>query len=179
MHKSEFGIRKIHFLGYLITEHGMAPNKETIEHFLKTIRMPKALKQVRRLGFMQYFAKFFPNLSVKLQPFFKLLRKENVLITTQEHQISLEILKNSLKGVCNLSLKMAKAGCQLIIVSDASYYGAGYILPIEDYHDRSLKPNEKTYATVAFGSHLFSPAHLKHSIFANKFFKCLFCIRSF
>ena len=108
-----------------ITEHEIAPNKEKIEQFLKTIRMPKTLKQVRRLiGFMQYFAKFIPNLSVKLQPFFQLLRKETDLITTQEHQNSLDILKNSLKEACNLSLKMAKPGCQFIIVSDASYYAA-------------------------------------------------------
>ena len=118
------------------------------EQFLKAVRMPKTLKLVRRIiGFMQYFAKFIPNLSVKLQPFFKLLRKENDLITTQEHQNSLEILKNSLKEACNLSLKMAKPECQFIIVSDASYYSAGYILLIEDYHDHSLNPNEKSICT--------------------------------
>ena len=102
MDKCEFGIRKINFLGHTITEHGIAPNNEKIEQFLKTIRMPKTLKQVRRLiGFMQYFAKFIPNLSVKLQPFFQLLRKETDLMTTQEHQNSLDILKNSLKEACN------------------------------------------------------------------------------
>ena len=43
--KCEFGIRKIYFLGHTITEHGIAPNKEKIEQFLKTVRMPKTLKQ--------------------------------------------------------------------------------------------------------------------------------------
>ena len=141
--------------------------------------MPKTLKQVRRLiGFIQYFAKFFLNSYVKLQPFFKLLRKENDLITTQEHQTSLEILKNSLKEACNLSFKMDKPGCQFIIVSGASYV-AGYILLIEDYHDHSLNPNEKTYAPVAFGSHLFSPAHLKHSIFVKEFLSVYFAFEAF
>ena len=70
--------------------------------------MPKTLEQVHRLNeFLQYFAKFIPNLSVELQPFFKLLRKKNDLITTQEPQNSLEILKIILKEACNLSLKMA------------------------------------------------------------------------
>ena len=114
---------------------------------------------------------------MKLQPLFKLLRKENDLITTQEHQTSLEILKNSLKEACNLSLKMAKRGCQFIIVSDASYYAAGYVLRIEDYHNHSLNPNEKTYAPVAFGSHLFLPAH--HSIFVKEFLSVNFAFEAF
>ena len=88
------------------------------------------------------------------------MRKENDLITTQEHQNSLEISENSLKEACNLSLKMALPECQLFIVSDASYYATGYILLIEDYYDHSLNLNKKTYVPVAFGSHLFSPAHL-------------------
>ena len=74
---------------------------------------------------------------------------------------------------------MAKPGCQFIIVSDASYYAAGYILLIEDYHDQSLNPNEKTYAPVAFGSHLFSPAHLKHSIFVKEFLSVYFAFEAF
>ena len=74
---------------------------------------------------------------------------------------------------------MAKPGCQFIIVSDASYYAAGYFLLIEDYHDHSLNPNEKTYVPVAFGSHLFSPAHLKHSIFVKEFLSVYFAFEAF
>ena len=68
--KCGFGIRKVYFLCHTITEHGIAPNNKKIEQFLKAVWMPKTLKQVRRLiGFMQLYAKFIPNLSVKLQPF--------------------------------------------------------------------------------------------------------------
>ena len=74
---------------------------------------------------------------------------------------------------------MAKPGCQFIIVSDASFYAAGYILLIEYYHDHSLNPNEKTYAPVAFGSNLFSPAHLKHSIFVKESLSVYFEFEAF
>ena len=51
---------------------------------------------------------------------------------------------------------------------DGSFYAAGFVLLIEDY---SIPNNttSKSYAPVAFGSHLFSPAQLKHTIYVKEF----------
>ena len=51
---------------------------------------------------------------------------------------------------------------------DISFYAAGFILLIEDF---SIPNNttSKSYALVAFGSYLFSPAHLKHSIYVKEY----------
>ena len=153
---------------------------EKVEKFLANIRMPKPIKQTRRLiGFVQYFQKFIPNLAIKLQPFFIILRKESEFLITDEHKTSLSTLKNDLAKACELSLKMAKPNCQFVIVSDASFYAAGFILLIEDYHEQSKNADEKSYAPVAFGSHLFSPAELKFSIYVKEFLSIKLTFESF
>ena len=180
MEKCQFGISQIQFLGHTITETGLSPNKDKVQKFLNNIKMPKAIKQVRKfIGFVQYFQKFIPNLAVKLHPFFKLLRKKEEFIITNEHMESIDILKQDLHQACQLSLKMAKPNSQFILVCDASFYAAGYILLIEDYHDHSNTPTEKSYAPVAFGSHLFSPNQLKHSIYVKEFLSVYLAFETF
>ena len=127
---------------------------------------------------MHYFQKFIPNLALKLHPFFKLLRKESSFHITNEHENSLEILKADLVKACNLSLKMAKPHCQFLIVCDASFYASRFILLIEEPHDCSTEKS-KTYAPVVFGSHLFSPAQLKHSIYAKEFLSIQLAFKTF
>ena len=154
MEKCQFGISQIQFLGHTITETGLSPNKDKGQKFLN-IEMPKTSKQVRKfIGFIQYFLKVIPNLAVKLHSFFELLRKNEELIITNEHTERIEILKQVLNQGCQLSLKMAKPNSQFILVCDASFYAAGYILPIDDYHDHSNTPKEKLYAAVAFRSRI-------------------------
>ena len=180
MEKCQFGISQIQFLGHTITENGLSPNKDKVEKFLNNIKTPKTIKQVRKfIGFIQSFQKFIPNLAVKLRPFFNLLRKNEKFIITKEHTNSIEILKRDLNQACQLSLKMAKPNCVFILVCDASFYAAGYILLIEDYHDHSNQPTEKSYAPVAFGSHLFSPNQLKHSIYVKEFLSVYLAFETF
>ena len=78
-----------------------------------------------------------------------------------------------------MSLKLAQPGCQFIIVCDASFYAAGFILLIEDNLKSEELNKDKTYAPVSFGSHLFSPAQLKHSIYAKEFLGIYLAFESF
>ena len=54
-------------------------------------------------------------------------------------------------------------------MTDASFRSAGYALMIEGNPDQT-KSKRKTYAPVAFGSKIFSPAQLKMSIYSKEFF---------
>ena len=137
--KCQFRIPKTQFLGHTISAIGTSPNKLKVEKFLQSVKFLKTLRHVRRLiGFMQYFEKFIPNLTLKLHPFFQLLRKES------SFHIKADLVK-----ACNLSWNIAKPHCQFIIVCDASFYAAGFILLIEQPHDSSTEKS-KTYATVQF-----------------------------
>ena len=74
---------------------------------------------------------------------------------------------------------MAEPNCQFVSISDASFYEAGFILLIEDYHEQSKNADEKSYAPVAFVSHLFSPAELKFSIYVKEFLSIKLAFESF
>ena len=54
-------------------------------------------------------------------------------------------------------------------MTDASFRSAGYALMIEENPDQKIQSKRKTYAPVAFGSKIFSPAQLKMSIYSKKF----------
>ena len=53
-------------------------------------------------------------------------------------------------------------------MTDASFRSAGYALMIQDNPDQKIQSKRKTYATVAFGSIIFSPAQLKMSIYSKE-----------
>ena len=54
-------------------------------------------------------------------------------------------------------------------MADASFRSAGYALMIEGNPDQKIQSKRKTYAPVAFGSKIFSPAQLKMSIYSKEF----------
>ena len=54
-------------------------------------------------------------------------------------------------------------------MTDASFRSAGYALMIEDNPNQKILSKRKTYAPVAFGSIIFSPAQLKTSIYSKEF----------
>ena len=73
---------------------------------------------------------------------------------------------------------MAKPNCQFVIICDASFYAAGFVLLIEEY---SIPNNltSKSYTPVAFGFLLFSPAQFKHLIYVNEFFFVHYAFETF
>ena len=66
-------------------------------------------------------------------------------------------------------MKQPIPGKQLVLMTDASFKSAGYAHMIEDNPDQKIQSKRKTYAPVAFGSKIFSPAQLKMSIYSKEF----------
>ena len=170
MHKCEFGLKKISFLGRTITEQGISPNQEKAQAFLKTLKMPKSVKQVKRLiGFFQYFKVFIPNLTDKLLEFYKLTRTGQEFIITEDHHKAFDELKLALEKACTMSLRLPLPDKQYVILADASYYASGFVLMIEDYTKDQKNKDVKVYAPVTFGSRIFTPAQMNLSPFAKEF----------
>ena len=66
-------------------------------------------------------------------------------------------------------IEATHSGKQLVLMTDASFRNAGYALMIEDNPDQKIQSKRKTYAPVAFGSKIFSPAQLKMSTNSKEF----------
>ena len=164
-HKFEFGTTKVDFLSNTITPKGISPESATIENSLGLIRMPSTVKHEKRLiGFVQFFRNFFPNLGHKVLPFYKLLRKENVLAITNDHHESFNTLKADLTRASGSTLRLAKPGLQYVILCDASFHATGFVLMIEDYLIDQEGKTKKIYAPVSSGSRLCTTTQLKSSI---------------
>ena len=78
-------------------------------------------------------------------------------------------VNRALSDACELALKQPIPGKQLVPMTDASFNSAGYALMIEHNPHQKIHTKRKTYAPVAFGSKIFSPAQLKMSIYSKVF----------
>ena len=101
----------------------------------------------------------------KFNPFYKLLETEVPIKITSELKETFDSVDKALSDACHLALKQPNPGKQLLLMTDASSRSAGYTLTIENNPDQKIQSKRKTYAPVAFGSKIFSPAQLKMSIY--------------
>jgi hypothetical protein len=178
--KCQIGLEKIDFLGSSMTSQGISPCIPKVEKFLSTLKMPQTKKQIKRLaGFFQFYRQYLPNLAETLLPFYKLLRDTSEFLITEEHHTAMEKLTTGLKNACEMTLRLPMADKQYVIMADASWHAAGYVLMIEDYTKNEKGKEVRTYAPVAFGSKTFAPAQVKYSIYAKEFLAVSFAFDAF
>ena len=133
---------------------------QKITKFLDKFKTPKTTKQIKRLiCFTQFFRNYIPNLGEKLISFYKLLKKDVVIETTEEHVKALEVIKDLMEAT-NVTLRLPKPDLKNVILCDANYQGAGFVLMVEDHVNQTGK-KEKTYAPLSFVSPLFNATQLK------------------
>ena len=168
--KCHFGVRQVEFLGRTISPGGISPQARKIQNFLAKLRFPKSKKALQRyLGLVNYYRNYIPRMAEKLNPFYKLLKTEVPINITSDLKETFDSVNTALSNACELALKQPIPGKQLVLMTDASFRSAGYALMIEDNPDQKIQSKRKTYAPVAFGSKIFSPAQLKMSIYSKEF----------
>ena len=101
----------------------------------------------------------------KLNPFYKLLKAEVPINITSELEETFDSVNTALIDACQLALKQPIPGNKFVLMTDASFRRAGFALMIEVNSNKKIQSKRKTYATVLFGSKVFSPAQLKMSIY--------------
>ena len=168
--KCHFGVRQFEFLGRTISPEGISPQARKIQNFLGKLRFPKSKKALQRyLGFVNYYRSYIPRMAEKLHPFYKLLKTEVPINITSELKEIFDSINTALSDACQIALKQPIPGKQLVLMTDASFRSTGYARMIEDNPDQKIQSKRKTYAPVAFGSKIFSPAQLKKSIYSKEF----------
>ena len=168
--KCHFGVRQVDILGRTISPEGISPQARRIQNFLDNLSFPKSKKALKRyLGFVNYYRNYIPRMAEKLHPFYKLLKTEVPINITSELTETFDSVNKALSDACELALKQPIPGKQLVLMTDANFRSAGYALMIEDNPNQKIQSKRKTYAPVAFGSKMFSPAQLKMSIYSKEF----------
>ena len=168
--KCQFGVTEIEFLGRTITPPGIAPQDHKIQKFLANVRFPKSKKQVQiYIGFVNCYRNYIPRLSEKLLGFYELLKVDKQIEVTEELLDNYKAINAALAEACGLALKQPITGRQYVLMTDASFCASGFALMIEEENEKKLSSKKKTFAPVAFGWKVFSPAQLKMSIYCKEF----------
>ena len=168
--KCHFGVREVEFLGRTISSEGVLPQTHKIQNFLNKLRFHKPKKALHRyLDFVNYYRNFIPRMAEKLNPFYNLLKAEVPINITSELNETFNSINKVLSDACQLALKQPVPEEQLVLMADASLRSAGYGFMIENNPDQKIQLKRKTFAPVAFGSKLFTPAQLKMSNYSKEF----------
>ena len=168
--KCHFGVRQVEVLGRTISPERISPQARKIQNFLNKLRFPKSKKAFQRyMGFVNYYRNYIPRMAEKLNPFYELLKTELPINITSELKETFDSVNEALSDACELALKQPIPGKQLVLMTDASFRSAGYVLMIEDNPELKIQSKRKTYAPVAFGSKIFSPEQIKMSIYSKDF----------
>ena len=85
----------------------------------------------------------------KILPFYQLLRKGDEFETTQEQIKALETLKKDLLDATEMTLRLPKPDLQYVVLRDARYYGAGFVLMVEDYVKGNKNKEKKIYIWIS------------------------------
>lgn len=152
--KSLFCHKRITFLGYVLTESGLAANEERIKPILEYKR-PTTVKELRRLlGMVGWYRRFLPNIAETLAPLSDLTRGES-----------------KSKIAWNDDAEQAFEGVKAALMSPAVLTSPDYRLPYKIYTDASLlagaavltQVQDGEEKVIAFHSAKFSPAQRNYS----------------
>jgi hypothetical protein len=152
--KSKFFIRKIKYLGYIISEKGLEKDPEKVMAIQKTAA-PTNVKELQSfLGMVQFYSAFIKNAAAILQPLYNLLNNNTSYHWTKACDEAFIAVKEQL--VSEQTLIMLDPNLPLYLETDASPYGLGAILshkidghlrPI-GFYSRTLSKAEKNYAHI-------------------------------
>ena len=100
---------------------------------------------------------------------YELLKADSKIRISEELVDNFKEINASLAEACGLALRQPVEGKQYVLMTDASFRASGYALMIEENDERKMLSKRKTFAPVAFGSRIFSPAQVKMSIYCKEF----------
>lgn len=152
--KCIFGKRKISFLGHVVSPEGIAPDPHKCSAVMDFPR-PQRIKHVRAyLGLTGYYRKHCPNYALIARPLYRLLKKDQPFVWTDECQAAFDKLKDILTNPPILGYPDHKM--PFIVQADASNNAIGCILSQEQdgherviqYAGRNLNDAENNYTTT-------------------------------
>jgi hypothetical protein len=171
--KCSFAQRSISYLGYMVSESGVATDPQKVLDVQKW-PVPLNLKELRGfLGLSGYYQKFVRHYGIISQPLTQLLRKGVSFVWTVETQIAFDTLKQALTSAPVLALPHFSKRFE--IETDACGTGVGAILMQQGhplaYVSRGLGPQtqglstyEKEYMAILLAVKKWC-AYLQHAEF--------------
>ncbi|CAI7908185.1 unnamed protein product [Closterium sp. NIES-53] len=124
--KSEFALKKVQFLGHMVSAQGVHVDPKKIEA-VRTWKTPESVKELQQfLGFANYYNRFVPHYAKIATPLTNLLKKNTPFKWEDVHQQAMEQLKTALTSAPVLILPDPEK--DYVIEADASDQAVGAIL---------------------------------------------------
>ena len=150
------GFRKLEFLGHIVGEGNIQPEKSKVDKML-SISIPKSRKQIRSLlGLIGYYRRYVPHFAELTSPITDLLKggKGKSFVWTEDCSKALLQIQRILSTSPVLSLP--DLSLTFIVRTDASSKGIGGVLLQESYSDilpisfvsRKLLDREQKFSTI-------------------------------
>ena len=150
--KTMFFLRKVKFLGHVISENTLSPVISRIDD-IRNLKTPESKTDVLSvLGAMGFYSNYVINFHIDAKPLYDLTRGDVNFKWEEEHEKVFNILKE--KFVHDISLAIPNANYPFHIHADSSNLGTGCIL-IQQFPDRKR--------IVSANSRLFDKAEQKMS----------------
>ena len=167
--KCELLRKEVDYLGYHISEKGIAPQEKNIET-IKNYPEPKTLKQARSfLGMVNFYRRLIPKCSIIQHPLCRLIGKKS-LQWTMECQWAFEELKEKLISPPILAFPDYTSSEPLKLVVDASDDGiGGCLMQSQNGEDRS----------IAYHSLAFNDTQRKYTVLEKELTGIRFCLKAF
>ena len=152
--KTFFFLKKVKFLGHVISPDGIQPIVKRVDA-LRNLKSPQSKRDVMKvLGCLGFYSCYIKNLHVDSQPFYDLIKDSTPFDWTEEH----ETLFNSIKERIHKDAVLAVPSTEypFHIHVDSSNVGTGCIL---------IQQFPKGKRIISFNSRVFDKAEQKMSTF--------------
>ena len=147
--KCDFWLKKVDFLGHVITAEGIAVDPAKVEA-VQNWQQPKNVRDIRSfLGLAGYYRRFIEDFSRIARPMTQLIKKDSKFVWSEACEKSFLELKRRLTTTPVLTLPDIRQDFE--VYCDASKQGLGCVLmqqgKVVAYASRQLRPHEVNYPT--------------------------------
>lgn len=167
--KCKFFKNEIEFLGYNVNKDGISIPESKCKA-IKVIKQPTNVTELKSfLGFITYYAKFVPKLSLISAPLYRLLKKDQQWVWGKTEEKSFNDIKSAICSNCVLA--HYDPSLVTLVSTDASNVGIAGVLSQVD-----SKGDERP---VAFCSRSLSPAERKYSVLDKEALALVYSVKYF
>ncbi|CAH1452087.1 unnamed protein product [Lactuca virosa] len=170
--KCEFWIRRVEFLGHVVSEEGIHVDPSKIKA-IESWSAPKTPTEIRQfLGLAGYYRRFIQNFSRIAKPLTTLTQKGVAFDWEEKQEKAFQTLKRALCTAPILSLLEGKE--DFVVYCDTSNQGLGCVLmqrgKVIAYASRQLKTHEVNYTThdLELGAVVFALKIWRHYLYGTK-----------
>ena len=175
--KCEFFRSSVEYLGHVIDKNGKRPSDVSVAA-IKQLPQPRDLRQLQAfLGKVNYYRSFIPDFTAKASSLYALLKKNTKFVWSSKCNDAFLQLKNDVISATQLA--HYDGSKRLVLATDASQYGIGAVLSIDDggkerpiaHASKTLSEAQKSYSQIEKEalSIVFGVTKFRQFLFGNKF----------